>query len=121
MNLKETENLKEKRKRKRNKMKLNEETRNRIFFVLILLIIILAAYMIFYVRSESYKAMNNPLAYGIQNVEKGSQSTVQCNCISYDSKNNRVFFQITNKGIEGGIVGGNSLNISNVSISQLTQ
>lgn len=53
--------------------------KNIAFWVMIFLIIGLAIYLIFFIKSESYKCMNNPLVYGV-NQFKTNQGEFTCIC-----------------------------------------
>lgn len=78
---------------------MEQRTKDRLFLFLFFLIIALAIYLIFFVHTQSYRAISNPLAYGIQNLE-GNTSHVQCSCIIYSLNGGQnSLFDLTDKGI----------------------
>lgn len=73
--------------------KLEERRRQRIkniaFWVMIIIVIALAIYVLFYIKSESYECMNNPLVYGVKNIEENNKGFT-CSCFS-QSMNSKIF------------------------------
>ena len=79
--------------------KLKMVNRDKIFFALIILIILLGIYVVFYIKSESFKCMSNSASYTIKNLEKSNDGNISCSCSLYQDYQKPIFFGINNSGI----------------------
>ncbi len=64
------------------------------FWIMVFAVIVLCIYLLFYIRSESYECMSNPLIYGVQQY-KTTQGEFMCTCSSPSTEPIR----ITKEGI----------------------
>lgn len=60
------------------------------------LIAALCIYLFFYIRSNSYQCMNNPLVYGVQHLEYSSGMPITCTC---SVTNGDDYLVVTNESI----------------------
>lgn len=61
--------------------------RNIIFYVSLFFIFILGIYVIYFIRSDSYKCMNNTPVYMIDLLQKANDAKVICTCSVLKSTN----------------------------------
>lgn len=52
-----------------------------VFWIMVLAVVILIGYIAFFIRSESYECMSNPLVYGVSQY-KTSTGEFTCTCSS---------------------------------------
>lgn len=74
-----------------------QKIKNIVFWIMIIFIIGLGIYLIYYVNSESFKCMNNPLVYGVSKY-KDEQEEFSCSC----GYQNSIPFVITKEGVKEG-------------------
>lgn len=71
-----------------------DNIKNIAFWIMILVVIALAIYMIWFVKTESYQCIANPLVYGVANV-KSSYGDFACTC-----SDGRNMVTVTNESIK---------------------
>lgn len=74
------------------------KTTNILFFVLIFSILALAAWLIYYINTESFKCFASPLTYGVSKLNTGG-SEVICRC-SVEGTQSYLLFNKDNISIE---------------------
>lgn len=68
-------------------MKINQNTWFKIIILLIALIFLLTGFMIgYYQNSEPDSCKNNPLVYGIKQINEKNNDNIRCNCNSLKGK-----------------------------------
>lgn len=50
------------------------------FWVMIIIVIALCIYVLFYIKTESYKCIANPYSYSVKLMEKANNADVSCTC-----------------------------------------
>lgn len=60
---------------------MDRRNQERIFWFLVLSIILLLGYLVYYLNTESYQCLENPLVYGIKNINS-EQGIFSCTCSS---------------------------------------
>ena len=60
---------------------MDKRLQERIFWILVFLIILLLGYLVYYLNTESYECLENPLVYGIKNIES-KWGIFSCTCSS---------------------------------------
>jgi hypothetical protein len=76
--------------------------RDFLFYFLVILVFCVIIYFIWFTRTESFNCISNPSVYFIKSIEKPSNSTVSCSCISYTPDKPSVAFSINASGIYHG-------------------
>lgn len=51
-----------------------------LFYGMIVVIVVLAIYMVWFTRTESYKCMLSPLVYGVNNLQSTENDSITCTC-----------------------------------------
>jgi hypothetical protein len=77
---------------KSSEQKLEEDQRKFnskeiLFYIMLFLVIALSLYLIYFVKTESYKCMNTPLSYGVSKLSSSSGNEVVCSCSSEGNDN----------------------------------
>ena len=64
---------------------MNNKSKDIAFWIMIITIILLSIYLGFFLKSESYSCMKNPLVYGV-NQFSSTQGELICSCSYTNSK-----------------------------------
>lgn len=74
-------------------------SKDKIFFALVILIILLGVYLVYYIKSESFKCMSNSAVYTIKNLEESNKGNISCQCVVSKNDGLPVSFKINSSGI----------------------
>jgi len=61
-----------------------------LFYIMIIIIILLAIYLIWFTKTESYQCLNQPLLFGVQHLSSSNNESITCTCSSPMSKENLI-------------------------------
>ena len=53
---------------------------NFLFYLIIGLLICLSTYLIYYINTESFDCISNPLVYGVSNLRSSNKEEITCSC-----------------------------------------
>jgi len=70
--------------------------KNIAFWFMLIIVIALSIYVLYWTKTESFKCVNNPGIYMIDNLEKSNLADVTCTCSVL--KENGMSVLLTNKG-----------------------
>lgn len=61
-----------------------------LFYFMIIIIVGLSIYLIYFVKTESYKCISAPFQYGIKNLKSSNDQPVTCSCSFAGSLNSLI-------------------------------
>ena len=89
-------------------MELNKD---KIYYALIVLIVCLCVYLLYYINTNGYKCINNPLVYGVSRYSTNDPSGFTCTC---SASNVNGYIYVTKKNVT--YISFTNLSVSNLSM-----